>query len=247
MAERGVDLHWLTPLRTHISPDTPVPTHYPAPPLDVSSWADVVTHSTQYGWSSPLHFTNVRDNSTACLDKTKCTFDYDRDCVDRDGNNPGFCNAGAIANYTTRLSQGLAAGLANNDTRDALKFLIHFVGDIHQRTFPTSCINCVLSLYSCASSPGTDTDTHALYTHHSFVAHARGPTHRCSGQWAARTPTIVNVPHVFSPLFAPNVALPPPPTLSPPPPPHTYLNTSSHTHNGAQRCTVGSSPTVGGS
>jgi hypothetical protein len=106
----------------------------------------------------------VRDNSTACLDKTKCTFDYDRDCVDRDGNNPGFCNAGAIANYTTRLSQGLAAGLANNDTRDALKFLIHFVGDIHQRTFPTSGINCVLSLYSCASSPGT-AQIHTRCTH----------------------------------------------------------------------------------
>ena len=192
------------PTHIHLSPVPTCPPcqriHYPSPPLDVSSWADVVTHSTKYGWSSPLHFTNVRDNSTACLaDKTKCTFDYDRDCVDRDGNNPGFCNAGAIANYTTRLSQGLAAGLANNDTRDALKFLIHFVGDIHQRPFPSPFPASIASS-PYASSPGTDTHTHTpLHTHHSFVVHAHGPTNPYSGQWAAHIPTIMNIPHVFAP------------------------------------------------
>ena len=153
----------------------------------MSSWADVVTHSTKYGWSSPLHFTNVRDNSTACLaDKTKCTFDYDRDCVDRDGNNPGFCNAGAIANYTTRLSQGLAAGLANNDTRDALKFLIHFVGDIHQRPFPSPFPASIASS-PYASSPGTDTHTHrCTHTIRSLSTHT-----------VQRIPTVDSGPPTF--------------------------------------------------
>ena len=48
-------------------------------------------------------------------------------------------------------------------------------------------------------------------------------------QWAAHIPTIMNVPHVFAPLFASNAAPSPPPTPSSPPPLHTSLHTSSCT------------------
>lgn len=104
---------------------------------NVSSWADVVTHSPEFKWSGPLHFTNVRDSSKACLAPSgygNCTFVFSRDCVDRDGNNPGFCNAGAIKNYTQRLIKGLSSPSTSSSTPtvQALKFLIHFVGDIHQ-------------------------------------------------------------------------------------------------------------------
>jgi hypothetical protein len=113
--------------------DTP-----PSPSLaNVSSWADAMTHTPQFKWSGPLHFTNVQDSSPACITKTgygNCTFVYKRDCVDREGNNPGFCNAGAIANYTTRLIKGLGSSKTSTATPtvQALKFLVHFVGDIHQ-------------------------------------------------------------------------------------------------------------------
>ena len=58
----------------------------------------------------------MQDASARCLVNGErggygnCTFDYARDCVDRDGNNPGFCNAGAIANFSDILRKGVAAG-----------------------------------------------------------------------------------------------------------------------------------------
>ena len=102
---------------------------------DVSSWVDVVIHTDEYRWSAPLHFTNVRqkDCGNPYEGYNNCTYNYERDCVDRDGNNPGFCNVGAILNYTKRLQYALKNGDHYvNETLDSLKFLIHFVGDISQ-------------------------------------------------------------------------------------------------------------------
>lgn len=99
---------------------------------DVANWADKVTHTPEFRWTAPLHFTNVQDDSHGCVnEKTKCTYDYKRDCQDTHGNI-GFCNAGAIANYTRILTTNLHAGVYDNSTREALKFIIHFTGDIHQ-------------------------------------------------------------------------------------------------------------------
>jgi len=102
---------------------------------NISSWADEVVHTSEFKWSAPLHFTNVQDSSPACITSSgygNCTFNYTRDCVDREGKNIGFCNAGAIANYSSHLSKGITAGLTDTATIQALKFLVHFVGDIHQ-------------------------------------------------------------------------------------------------------------------
>lgn len=78
---------------------------------DVASWADRVKHSTDYRWSGPLHFINTPD--------WLCDFSYRRDCV----NNR--CVAGAIGNYTVRVA-------SRNNPNESLKFLIHYIGDIHQ-------------------------------------------------------------------------------------------------------------------
>lgn len=104
----------------------------------ISSWADEMTHTKEFAWTEPLHFTNVQDSSKECLVNGdsggygNCTFDYARDCVDRDGNNPGFCNAGAITNFSGILEKGVKAKLSDNATVQALKFVVHFVGDIMQ-------------------------------------------------------------------------------------------------------------------
>ena len=98
----------------------------------VANWADEVHYSPEYSWSEPIHFTNVQDSSKECLTSHgygRCTFDYERDCVDSDGNKD-FCNAGAIANFSSQILE--SKGAVNNATTDALKFVIHFVADIHQ-------------------------------------------------------------------------------------------------------------------
>ncbi|KAF8040248.1 hypothetical protein BT93_B2478 [Corymbia citriodora subsp. variegata] len=88
----------------------------------VCAWADRVKF--RYRWSSELHFLNTPDDL--------CNYQYNRDCKDDNGEK-GRCVAGAINNYTTQLlgyeSKSLRA--AYNLT-EALMFLSHFMGDIHQ-------------------------------------------------------------------------------------------------------------------
>ncbi|KAJ3704091.1 hypothetical protein LUZ61_007796 [Rhynchospora tenuis] len=82
------------------------------------SWADNVR--TAYPWSSPLHYVDTPDNL--------CTYDYSRDCHDSSGN-AGYCVVGAINNYTTQL---LSYPTSRYNLTQALMFLAHFMGDVHQ-------------------------------------------------------------------------------------------------------------------
>ncbi|XP_021298857.1 endonuclease 2 [Herrania umbratica] len=87
----------------------------------VCSWADQVKF--RYRWSSALHFINTPDT---------CTYQYQRDCKDEEGEK-GRCVAGAINNYTSQLlSYNSAASRAEYNLTEALLFLSHFMGDIHQ-------------------------------------------------------------------------------------------------------------------
>ncbi|XAR72340.1 hypothetical protein NMG60_11018947 [Bertholletia excelsa] len=84
------------------------------------SWADRVKF--RYHWSSALHFIDTPDKL--------CSYQFNRDCKDEDGVK-GRCVAGAINNYTSQLlSYGSSAPEYN--LTEALLFLSHFVGDIHQ-------------------------------------------------------------------------------------------------------------------
>lgn len=89
------------------------------------SWADHVKF--HYRWSSPLHYINVPDSL--------CTFQYNRDCKDEDGVKDN-CVAGAINNYTTQLlaykNNSVVALSDQYNYTEALLFLSHFMGDIHQ-------------------------------------------------------------------------------------------------------------------
>jgi hypothetical protein len=83
----------------------------------VASWADHVRDN--YTWSGQLHYINTPD--------WVCNYSYGRDCIW--GGVLGFCVDGAIKNYTLRL---LDPSLPFFQLNEALKFLIHFLGDIHQ-------------------------------------------------------------------------------------------------------------------
>ncbi|SPT20612.1 unnamed protein product [Triticum aestivum] len=87
-------------------------------------WPDQVRHWYMYRWTSPLHFIDTPDKA--------CTFDYARDCHDPSGAKD-MCVAGAVANFTSQLmhyKQGSADRKYN--LTEALLFLSHFMGDIHQ-------------------------------------------------------------------------------------------------------------------
>ena len=90
-------------------------------PVRVASaayWADKVLHdpNSGYGWSEDLHF--------AYSESPDCTsYKASRDCPN------GRCIITALANYTMRAGD-VTQGLRNR--REAVSFLIHLVGDIHQ-------------------------------------------------------------------------------------------------------------------
>ncbi|KAG0451174.1 hypothetical protein HPP92_026560 [Vanilla planifolia] len=94
---------------------------------DLSSlcvWPDQIRHWYRFRWTSPLHFIDTPDSA--------CTFDYSRDCHDLNGAED-MCVAGAVRNFTSQL---MHYHHGSSDRRynltEALLFLSHFMGDIHQ-------------------------------------------------------------------------------------------------------------------
>ncbi|XP_061363059.1 endonuclease 1 [Gastrolobium bilobum] len=87
-------------------------------------WPDQIRHWHKYSWTSPLHFIDTPDDA--------CSFDYSRDCHDTHGVED-MCVAGAVKNFTSQLlhyKEGTADRRYN--MTEALLFLSHFMGDIHQ-------------------------------------------------------------------------------------------------------------------
>lgn len=83
-----------------------------------SAWADFIIHdpTNGYGWSANLHFANSQYPTCAAFDtKINCP--------------GGRCIVTAIANYTMRASD---FNLPHAQRVEAVKFLIHMMGDIHQ-------------------------------------------------------------------------------------------------------------------
>lgn len=87
----------------------------------VATWADQVKHETAYKWSSGLHFINTPDWA--------CNYNETRDWGCAEHSKSALpCNvAGAVQNYSERLLTE-----TGTQQQEALKFLIHYVGDIHQ-------------------------------------------------------------------------------------------------------------------
>uniref|UniRef100_A0A5B7BLE5 Aspergillus nuclease S1 n=1 Tax=Davidia involucrata TaxID=16924 RepID=A0A5B7BLE5_DAVIN len=88
------------------------------------TWPDQIRHWYKYRWTSSLHFIDTPDEA--------CTFDYTRDCHDPHGTED-VCVAGAIQNFTSQLSH-YREGTSDRryNLTEALLFLSHFMGDIHQ-------------------------------------------------------------------------------------------------------------------
>lgn len=80
-----------------------------------STWADEIRNDSRYRWSAPLHYANVVPGSKA--------FDLRRDCP------KGNCVVGAITKYAAVLRDPNATP---DQKQEALKFLVHFVADVHQ-------------------------------------------------------------------------------------------------------------------
>ena len=81
----------------------------------VASWADDMRAAEGPGKSAPLHYVNFRSHD--------CSYVPARDCPD------GNCVIAAINRNFLILSD---RARPDAERRDALKYLVHFVGDVHQ-------------------------------------------------------------------------------------------------------------------
>lgn len=83
--------------------------------LEIDTWADSIKRDPGYEWSRPLHFLNPP--------KSMDEFVLERDCP------PEGCIVSAIIEYRAVLQDKMAT---KEQKIEALKFLVHFIGDIHQ-------------------------------------------------------------------------------------------------------------------
>ncbi|KAG8529470.1 uncharacterized protein KY384_006107 [Bacidia gigantensis] len=84
----------------------------------VASWADTYRYTTAGRFSAPYHFIDAEDSPPSA-----CSVNLNRDC------GAGGCVVSAIANYTQRVQDGR---LTHENSKEALEFLIHFIGDVTQ-------------------------------------------------------------------------------------------------------------------
>lgn len=98
--------------------------------VDASTWADAVRSQPAYSWSAALHYVNPQHNPPS-----KCSWDYERDCVN------DFCVVSAVFNFTDQL----AGNKPSPSKTDALRFLTHFVQDMHNPMHGTTCLSVVFS------------------------------------------------------------------------------------------------------
>jgi hypothetical protein len=84
---------------------------------DGAVWADLQTIRMPY--SKPWHYIDAKDKPPQT-----CGVTYEADCPEAEG-----CVISAIKNMTARVND---ASLSHEAQSTALKFLLHFVGDIHQ-------------------------------------------------------------------------------------------------------------------
>lgn len=85
---------------------------------NVSTWADSYRYTEAGAFSRPFHYIDANDDPP-----TKCSVDYERDCG-ADG-----CSVSAIVNYTSIFRDDDSSQKLK---KDAVRFLIHFIGDLHQ-------------------------------------------------------------------------------------------------------------------
>ncbi len=84
----------------------------------VATWADSIRYTKWGRFTKNFHFIDAKDDPPSY-----CGVDFERDCKE-DG-----CVVSSIQNYTSQL---LDADLLAWQRAQAAKFVIHFVGDIHQ-------------------------------------------------------------------------------------------------------------------
>jgi hypothetical protein len=85
---------------------------------NVATWADSYRSQAEGKFSGVYHYIDALDNPPE-----SCNLDYERDCPEEG------CIISAIANYSSRAVE---KNISIVEQQKALKFIVHFIGDVHQ-------------------------------------------------------------------------------------------------------------------
>ena len=85
----------------------------------IAAWADEIRQNPQYHWTAELHYFDVEDTPPQ-----QCGIDPKRDKL----TGPNVVSA--IHNFTLQLNA--TTDVQHRSYLEALSFLVHFVGDLHQ-------------------------------------------------------------------------------------------------------------------
>lgn len=81
----------------------------------IAVWPDTVRKQSAWKFTAPFHYVYIQDDA--------CRYDAARDCPD------GSCIVAALDRYGAELRD---TTLPREKRAEALKFVVHFVGDVHQ-------------------------------------------------------------------------------------------------------------------
>ncbi|KAI0790376.1 S1/P1 nuclease-domain-containing protein [Abortiporus biennis] len=90
----------------------------------VATWADQVRRSPQYRYTGVLHYIGAKDDHPS----STCAFPGSSGWAGKTNENV----LGAIRNMSSILDGYIYGVVENNRAEEALKFLVHFLGDMHQ-------------------------------------------------------------------------------------------------------------------
>ncbi|KAG9237812.1 phospholipase C/P1 nuclease domain-containing protein [Amylocarpus encephaloides] len=143
--------------------------HYLA---NIATWADSFRYTAAGRFSAPLHFIDARDDPPR-----SCGVQMKRDCGGSEGEG---CIVGAIANYTGQL---LDPNIPFWKRNMAAKFVVHFLGDIHQPLHTEALLrggNSIPVLFG-----GKATNLHHVWDTSIPETHIGGYGHPFAQLWAA--------------------------------------------------------------
>jgi len=142
----------------------------------VATWADSYRYTSAGRFSAPFHFVDAKDDPP-----TSCRVTYSRDCGAKG------CSLSAMQNYTSRV---LNPELPPIERYIAAKFIIHFVGDIHQ---PLHNENLDIGGNSIpVNFSGVVTNLHAVWDMNMPEKLVGGYTFADAERWATTLTTAIN-------------------------------------------------------
>lgn len=90
----------------------------------IAAWADTIKRQPQYRYTSPLHYVGALGDHPP----DSCAFPGERGWAGKKDMNL----LGAIRNTTNMLVEYVEGTQSIEGAEEALKFLVHYVGDVHQ-------------------------------------------------------------------------------------------------------------------